>query len=253
MIEQHKLDKTVPIPLYFQLKGILLSEIKDGVYPVDGLIPTEKELSEMFQISRTTVRQAITELVSEGWLYRIKSKGTFVARVKIKQDFIKRIETFNEQMIRSGCVPSTDVLAFEVAGYPEGVAAQLGLSADAKAVYLYRRRCADGEPIVTVKTYLPYDRCAFILDHDMKEESMYNVLATRGDTRICRVNRILEAVAAGTEDVQRLDVPRGKPIQLFHTVGYNQNDDPIEYSVARYRGDRSRFEVDLLIETGTRK
>ena len=88
MLHLQKLDKTVPIPLYFQLKSLLLEEIKNGGYPVDGLIPTEKELSEMFQISRTTVRQAITELVQEGWLYRIKSKGTFVARVKSKQDFI---------------------------------------------------------------------------------------------------------------------------------------------------------------------
>ena len=67
MLEAGKLDKSVPIPLYFQLKQLLLDAIKRGDYPLDGLIPTEKELSEMFQISRTTVRQAITELVQEGW------------------------------------------------------------------------------------------------------------------------------------------------------------------------------------------
>lgn len=249
MLEQHKLDKTVPIPLYFQLKSILLEEIKSNAYPVDSLIPTEKEISEMFQISRTTVRQAITELVQEGWLYRIKSKGTFVARVKIKQDFIKRLESFNEQIARTGRKPSTELLALKTVEMSEHVASQLNASIGANAVYLYRKRCADGDPIVAVETYLPYDKCAFLLEHDMSQESMYNVLATSDETRICRVNRILEAVAANARDVEILDIRRGKPIHLFNTIGYNRMDEPIEYSIARYRGDRNRFEVDLLIDT----
>jgi GntR family transcriptional regulator len=71
MLGEGKLNKAVPIPLYFQLKEAILNEMKNGTYRSDDLIPTEKELSDMFQISRTTVRQAITELVQEGWLYRI--------------------------------------------------------------------------------------------------------------------------------------------------------------------------------------
>ena len=249
MLSLQKLDKSVPIPLYFQLKSLLLQEIKNGGYPVDGLIPTEKELSEMFKISRTTVRQAITELVQEGWLYRIKSKGTFVARVKIKQDFIKRLETFNEQIERTGCKPSTRMLAFEVVTMPERVAAHFDMPPGEKCIYLSRVRFADEDPIVTVETYLPYDKCAFVMGHDFSKESLYNVLATSEETRICRVNRVLEAVAANSQDANFLGVSRGKPIHFFTTVGYNQNDEPIEYSLARYRGDRNRFEVTLLIDT----
>ena len=78
---------------------------------------------------------------------------------------------------------------------------------------------------------------------------MYNVLASSEKTRICRVNRTMEAVAANQRDVETLDIRRGKPIHLFNTVGYNKADEPIEYSIARYRGDRNRFEVDLLIDT----
>ena len=87
-----KLDKSVPIPLYFQLKELVLDEIKKGNYKEGDMIPTENEISEEFQISRTTVRQAITELVQEGWLYRVKSKGTFVTRPKIPQDFLRKLE-----------------------------------------------------------------------------------------------------------------------------------------------------------------
>ena len=105
-----RIDKSVPIPLYFQLKELILAEIKEGHYKSGDLIPTEKEISDAFQISRTTVRQAITELVQEGRLYRVKSKGTYVAQPKITQEFIRKIESFNDQMYRSGMTPSTEVL-----------------------------------------------------------------------------------------------------------------------------------------------
>ena len=85
MLQDHTLDKNVPVPLYFQLKTLILDEIKNGSYKSGELIPTENEISEMFDISRTTVRQAITELVHDGQLYRIKSKGTFVANPKVTQ------------------------------------------------------------------------------------------------------------------------------------------------------------------------
>ena len=92
MLLEKKLDKTTPVPLYFQLKELIMAEIKNGTYPKDSAIPTEKELSDMFDISRTTVRQAIAEMVQEGWLYRVKSKGTFVSQPKINQDFIQKLE-----------------------------------------------------------------------------------------------------------------------------------------------------------------
>ena len=249
MLGDQKLDKSVPIPLYFQLKTILLDAIKQGEYPVDSMIPTEKELSEMFKISRTTVRQAITEMVQEGWLYRIASKGTFVARLKIKQDFIKRLETFNDQISRTGRKPSTELLALRTTEMPKQMRNDFGIAENSRFVYLYRRRFADDEPIVTVETYLPYDRCAFVLSHDFVKESLYNVLATSDKTRICRVTRILEAVGGNAQDMENLNIRRGKPILLSTTIGYNSADEPIEYSIARYRGDRNRFEVDLLIDT----
>lgn len=250
MLDARKLDKSIPIPLYFQLKTILLDAIKRGDYAIDSLIPTEKELSEMFAISRTTVRQAITEMVQEGWLYRIASKGTYVARLKIKQDFIKKLEPFNDQILRTGCKPSTKLLEMRTTEMPTQVRSHFALQEAAeKFVYLYRCRYADDVPIVTVETYLPYDKCAFMLDHDFNTESMYNVLASNEKTRICRVTRVLEAVAANSLDVKTLNLARGNPIQLSTTIGYNRADEAIEYSIARYRGDRNRFEVDLLIDT----
>lgn len=243
MLGEGQLNKAVPIPLYFQLKEAILGEMKNGNYKSDDLIPTEKELSEMFQISRTTVRQAITELVQEGWLYRIKSKGTFVSKPKINQSFIQALGSFNDQILRSGRTPQTELLDFKVITAPENVVEKLKLQPKDKVIYIHRKRSADSEPIVMVKTYLPYKRCDFVMEHDLAKESLYPILAGREETRIYKIKRIIEAVDTTSYDIKNLDVNRGKAIQQFISTGLNVFEEPIEYSIARYRGDRNSFEV----------
>ncbi|MDC7288962.1 GntR family transcriptional regulator [Blautia schinkii] len=249
-LEKKTLDKRVPIPLYFQLKELIMEEIKSGKYAVDSLIPTEKELSEQFDISRTTVRQAITELVQEGWLYRVKSKGTFIARQKIKQDFLQRLETFSEQMNRIGVVPSTEVLEFKVMNAAREVSENLQINEGDKVIYLFRRRFGDDEPVVTVETYLPYERCSFVMDCDFVKNSLYDSLAAQKDTRIYCARRFVEAVEATASDAQYLNIKKGAPVQLFHTVGSNKEGIPLEYSIARYRGDMSSFQLNVYVEAG---
>lgn len=243
-----QLDKSVPIPLYYQLKEALLSEIKTGSFQTGSMIPTENELMEMLQISRTTIRQAITELVQEGWLYRVKSKGTFVTRPKIDQSFIQTLNSFNDQIRQSGRNPRTELVDFKVIKAPENVARELKLNPKEEVIFIHRKRFADEEPIVMVKTYLHYDRCRFVMDHDLSVESLYPVLASREDTQIYKIRRYIEAVAPEEYDVHHLDVNGKSAIQQFVSVGCNMNDEPVEYSVARYRGDRNRFEV--VISTG---
>ncbi|MDQ0271014.1 GntR family transcriptional regulator [Cytobacillus purgationiresistens] len=237
-----QLDKSVPIPLYFQLKELILKEIKDETYKTGDAIPTEKELSDIYGISRTTVRQAITELVQEDWLYRVKSKGTFVKAPKIEQSFIQALGSFNDQIRDLGMTPSTELLDFKVIDAPEHVAQHLKLE-QKKVIYIHRRRFADKEPIVMVKTYLPFDKCNFVLGKDFEKDSLYPILSTSEDTRILKIRRFIEAVDADDYDIENLKLQKAKAIQQFISIGYNKYDVPIEYSLARYRGDKNRFEI----------
>jgi GntR family transcriptional regulator len=243
MLDGSLINKSVPIPLYFQLKECILNEIKQGNYQKDDIIPTEKELSELFNVSLTPLRQAISELVQEGWLYRIKSKGTFVSKPKINQDFIQTLESFNDQIKKSGRVPNTELLDFIVLKAPENVADILMLAPKDKVVYIHRRRSADNEPIVMVKTYLPYKKCSFVMEHDLEKESLYHILTENDETRIYMIKRLIEAVDSTSYDIKNLNVKRGKAIHQFNSTGYNMFGEPIEYSIARYRGDRNTFEV----------
>lgn len=248
MLEDKRLDKDVPIPLYFQLEKLILEEIDNGNYPVGSMIPTEMELSQMFGISRTTVRQAISDLVREEHLYRIKSKGTFVAHPKLVQGFIQSIQSFDDDVRSTGRTPSTEVLDLKLVELEPEVAQLMELPAGTKAIYLYRKRFADDEPIVRVETYLPYEACSFILGHDFNRESLYQVLSKRDDTRVTHVTRICEARAADPEDAAVLGLKRGRPVHYFQTIGYNQSGKLIELSFAHYRGDQSRFRVELFRE-----
>ena len=236
MLEDKRLDKDVPIPLYFQLEKLILEEIDNGNYPVGSMIPTVMELSQMFGISRTTVRQAI------------KSKGTFVAHPKLVQGFIQSIQSFDDDVRSTGRTPSTEVLDLKLVELEPEVAQLMELPAGTKAIYLYRKRFADDEPIVRVETYLPYEACSFILGHDFNRESLYQVLSKRDDTRVTHVTRICEARAADPEDAAVLGLKRGRPVHYFQTIGYNQSGKLIELSFAHYRGDQSRFRVELFRE-----
>lgn len=248
LFDNEKLDKSVPIPLYFQLKELILDEIKKENYKDGDMIPTENEISEKFQISRTTVRQAITELVQEGWLYRVKSKGTFATHPKIPQDFLRKVESFRDQIERLGMKPSTQLIELKRGKADKEVAKALDMAEGDEVVYLFRKRFADEKPIVTIQTYLPFDRCSFIMEHDLEKEALYEVLAQKMDTKIHRVKRKIEAVEAEEGDVQLLGMEQGKPVQFFTSIGYTCEDVPLEYSKARYRGDRSFFEITIPTE-----
>lgn len=248
MLEGKVIDKNIPVPMYYQLKNIILDEIMQGTIKSDEMIPTEKELSEMFQLSRTTVRQAILELTQEGYLYRVKSKGTFVSRPKDNQGFIIRLESYAEHMKRLGKVPRTEVLSCKIVKIPSVAIPILKIPANSDVIELSRLRFADEEPIVHTLTYLPYDSCRRLLDDNLNLEMLYASLATSKETKICKLQQSIEAVGANAKDTELLKIRRGFPIQLLKIVGFNKDDVPLEFTCARFRGDRNKFECAILVD-----
>lgn len=177
MLEDKRLDKDVPIPLYFQLEKLILEEIDNGNYPVGSMIPTEMELSQMFGISRTTVRQAISDLVREEHLYRIKSKGTFVAHPKLVQGFIQSIQSFDDDVRSTGRTPAPRYWISSWWSWSprwrslwscRGHQGHLSLP---QAVCRRRAHRPGGD-------LPPYEACSFILGHDFNRESLYQVLSS---------------------------------------------------------------------------
>ena len=242
--QNHSIDKSTPIPMYFQLKNIVLDEIKSGNIKSGDILPTEIEFGEMFGLSRTTIRQAILELVTQGYLYRIKGKGTFVGKPKLMQDFMRKIESYDEQMKRLNMTPSTKVLKNQSVKASLEVSKALNIQEDDDVILLRRLRFADDVPVVILDTYLTFD-CNDVLTKDMEQTGLYEYLSKKPSSGIRRVVRQFEAVGASADESKYLQIDEGHPIQLVTTTGYNATGKVIEYSIAKYRGDKNKFIVEL--------
>ena len=243
VLEGKSIDKTIPIPLYFQLKEILLGyleDLKDG-----DIIPTEVELCEHFDISRPTVRQAINELVNEGHIVRRKGKGSFVSRQKIKQDFLVVLESFNTEMQEKGLKHETKILSKKIRGASSRAAEVFGLEKGDDLVFISRLRSINNEPIVLVNTWLPAGRFSSIIDYDLESNSLYDLMEHEFQCIPVKTKRYLEAILAGDFEAENLGIRSGDAVQFIETTAIDENDEPVEFSLAYYRGDRNRFALEV--------
>jgi GntR family transcriptional regulator len=242
-MDKSNIDKNVPIPLYYQLKQILSEYIRGQ--KIGTVIPTEQDLCRRYQISRPTVRQAVNELVVEGYLQRKKGKGTYISQPKIHQSFMAVLDSFNAEMLQKGLTPGTRVLAASTIRATERIHERLALEKDGAVVHLERLRSVNDEPLVIVDTYLPADKLVGILEKDFEQESLYWIIEADYGYSIDKATRTLEPRVASEYEAKILKIPKGAPIQYIETVAYIKSGEPLEFSIARYRGDLTRFSFEL--------
>ena len=238
-------DKSIPVPLYYQLKNNIKDLIKGGSLVNGDAIPAENELAEFLRVSRPTVRQALNELVVEGYLERVKGKGTFVSSPKIDAKFLKRMKTFNEEMEEMGLVPSTAMISIMKIGSRAEINQRLGLGSEDSLIELKRVRSANGEPIMFQETYLPYDSCPGLLEQDFSKVTLYSTLESLYGIVVHRAEREIEAANAPAGTAKLLHIGTGDAIALVRTIAFAQNDRPIEFSISHYCGNRVKFSVEL--------
>ena len=244
-VDLFSLQKDTPVPLYYQIKKSILKAIQDGRLKGGDMLPSELEFCDQCGVSRPTIRQALSELVADGYLYRMKGRGTFISIPKIEDRFLNKLQSFNQEMQQKGLRPSTKVLKIcEISG-KEAINEKLGLAPEDSLIYLERLRYANDEPIVYLETYLPYETCKGLLDENLEELSLYGLLQQRHGLHVVRVMREIEAINASAREASLLGISKNKALCLVRTVAYAERDVPVEYSVARYRGDRNKFSVEL--------
>ena len=195
----------------------------------------------MFGVSRTVVRQALSEMESSGLIVRRKGKGSYVAEPKIVESLAQKLTGFHQDMREQGHSPVSDVLFQGAIAAPSVVARRLQLPADASVVHLRRLRFVQGEPIVLVSSYLPSMLCPGLENVDFREQSLYEFLERSCGLVIARGRRSIEAVAADAEEADLLHIRAGDPLILLDSVSYREDNIPVEYYRALHRGDRSQI------------
>lgn len=239
-----RIDRTSPLPFYYQLKQILLSDLRDrGLQPGDRL-PGDHELCARHDVSRTVVRQALAELETEGVIERIKGRGTFVAQPRTAENLVQSLTGLYEDVASRGSHVRSVVRRQEVVPADEQVADRLELRVGAPVLVIERLRFVDEEPWVLTTTYLPYDVAPGLLEDDLREQSLYTLLEDTYGVRLTHGRRGVEAVVAREDLAKPLGISVGDPLLLLRSTSY-AGERPVEVFVAYHRADRSRFEVTV--------
>ncbi len=242
----NQIDKESPLPLYYQLKELIKKEISANRMKPGEMIPSERELGEMFHISRPTVRQAINELVNEGALYRKKGLGTFVSVQKINQQFLENLTSFKVEMEEKGLPFSTKMISIKEIKATPDLQKVFG-EKHPTFIYLERLRFVEQNPVVVVSTYIPKDLAPGLINEDLTHFSLYEILQKSYQLKVNRATRQMEAVNVSEDDAKWLEMETNAAIMFIKTIGYLEDDQPFEYTIARYRGDLSSFTVNTSI------
>ncbi len=236
--------KHSPVPRYHQLKEILREKIRSGEWKPGDLIPSERELSETYGISRMTTRQAITDLVNEGVFYREQGKGTFITRHKITQQLM-RLTGFTEDIQARGQQPSTRVLSAQMLPASEAVAEKLREDVGHLVFCIQRLRLADEEPLAIELSHINFKGCEKLLEEDLEHNSLYNLLESKYGIPLMEAEQELEAGLASAEDAQMLKIPAGSSVLHIRRTTFTDRYQPIEYAQSVYCGNKYIFYTHL--------
>jgi len=229
------------IPKYYTVKRQLL-ELTVTMAP-GSPVPPERELARRYATSRTTVRQALAELVVEGRLLRMQGKGTFVAKPKVAQ--VLELASYTEGMRAHGLHPKTRILEIGYITADDKLAGLLGIRPGGRALRIHRLRLADGEPMSIDTSVLPARRFPGLRKQLERHSSLYETLAKAYGVEPAEGEETIETVLAAPNDARLLGVDVGLPLLLLSRHAFDAGGNPIEWAQSWYRGDRYKFVTRL--------
>lgn len=240
------LNREAAAPLYIQVKEVLLEEIRSGQYHPHDRLPSERQLSQRFDVSRMTVRQALLDMAREGAIYARLGKGTFVAAPKFDQQ-LRTLTSFSQDVHSRGGKPTSQVLEARQMAASAEVAAALRLAHGAPVLVLSRLRLSNGVPLAIETANLPYELCPDLLQHDFATESLYEVLRADYGIEPAQAEQVIEAALATPRDAELLQLTPPAAVLNMQRLTRDSHGHPIEYVHSTYRSDRYKFRSLLTV------
>ena len=237
------LDRSSPVPLYFQLAQQLEHAIRAGTLAPGYRLDNELQLAERYGLSRPTMRRAIQELVDKGLLVRKRGVGTQVVRGQVN----RRVEltSLYDDLQRDGQRPTTRVLSIDRdEPAPDEVAARLNLPRGGRVVRLVRLRSAGDEPLAIMRNWLPVEVAAFD-DAALAAHGLYELMRANGVHMRIAQQRI-GARPATAEEAALLTEAAGAPLLTMERTTYDDSGHAVEFGTHVYRAGRYSFEITLV-------
>jgi len=240
------IDQQSKIPLYYQLKEDIKQKILRGDLKEGDLLPSEREFSERYDISSTTIRRALNDLVHENFLERKAGKGTFVRLGKVKRD-LRKVLGFTQNMTEMGLTPSTKVLNKKVVQANAFARDRLGLKKGTKIVRLNRLRLANDTPMMLETRYIRTDLCPGIQDQDLSS-SLWKVFEHVYGYKPYRHSQNVRIVKISGGSASLLGLKDASLVFLIKGVTYLENGKAIECEESLYRSDKYDLAFEGIIE-----
>ena len=231
------------IPLYYQLETILRNKITSGDYSPDSPLPSEDALAEEYEVSRITVRQALSSLEQDGLVIRQRGKGTFVSE-NVNTLELPRFTGSIEDLILMGKRTKTKVIESSWIDPPDIIRQRLKVK-DAKVLRIEKIRHIEGHPFSHVFNYLPPELGNKLPMGLVKSKPMLMILEDELGVRANEAEQSVEATIADVTDASLLDIRVGDPLLKAERTVYDVKGNPVEYVTVVYRADKYAFTMKL--------
>ena len=242
-----QISKGGHIPIYYQLKQVIISKIKSGELKENQQIPTEAEFCKMFNISKAPVRQALQELEAESYIYKIRGKGSFVSSNYIKQPMTK-LQSFTNDIISIGHRPGAKLLSRDIISADYEVAKALNIKEGDTVLRGVRLRYIDDEIYSLNYSHFSIDLFPETEHMDLSARSIYEVIENEMNCEIVRAIQTLEATATSPAISKIIDRQVGSPLMLMNRVTFIRRDlkeMPFEFVKVYFMPDKYKCEVQL--------
>lgn len=249
LFDRDALSAELSLPLYLQLARYLRRLVVDGRLGDQDALPSERELAELFGVSRVTVRKGIHELIGEGLLLQRQGAGTFVSGAPHVEQRLSTLTSFSEDMESRGLVASSRWLGHTIAVATPEEALALDLTPGLRVCRLHRQRLADGTPVATELAVVPN---RFLADPAEVRGSLYETLRAAGFPPFRALQR-LRAVRLAPEQARLLEVPEGAAGLYIERRTLLEDNTPVEFVRSYYRGDAYDFVVELSLAGWSRR
>lgn len=227
------------IHIYQVIENDIKRKIKSGELKPGDLIPSENELKEMYSVSRMTVRQALSNLVNYGFLYRHKGKGTFVNKIKIEKN-ARGLHGFSEEMRRMNRDVKNEVISFNVISADEFISNKLFLNEGDELYKIERLRYVEEIPVLFEQLFVPKNLFKNINKSDLNK-SFYNYVEEKLNFKINNCIRTIETLNSNKEVSNLLEIDEKSAVLFVTLNSFLDTGRPFEYVKSYYRADQYRF------------
>jgi GntR family transcriptional regulator len=230
------------VPKYYQIGQDIIASIQNGDLKTGQQIPSENEIIERYRVSNTTARKALKAIEDEGWVERIKGRGTYVRTNSVERS-INRILGFTKNMLEAGRNPSTKLIDAKIIKKNKSIIIHGRKYLLRAPIYqIQRMRYADGLPMMHETRYISAKLCPG-MEKKYLQKSLYDIYRTEYNIQLHKISQVLSATIIDKNSINLFDIDEPIPAFKVEGVSFCSKELIVEMEESIYRGDKYRFLV----------